>query len=189
MMSKQNYVRAAKLISTAVFDTVDDRDRAIALFNAFFSEDNPRYDSSRFWTACGYGEPDKHYLSTPAQETSFDAWMELVDRAVQKRTGLSIHDLEDQPFADWYEDGISPDAAARRTVTYSSERWPTRRKDLRMTDEQTWTTEQLREDFEVLGFMAPFVVVIRRSDGQKGSLMFNHSPRLYFSFQPHQEEG
>jgi hypothetical protein len=48
-----------------------------------------------------------------------------------------------------------------------------------------WDTEELRRDFEVLGFLAPIVVVRRRSDGAKGSLEFQHHPRLYFSFQPH----
>ena len=49
---------------------------------------------------------------------------------------------------------------------------------------QVWDTDQVREDFEVLGFMAPFVVVRRKSDGVRGSLMFQHDPRFYFSFQP-----
>jgi hypothetical protein len=31
--------------------------------------------------------------------------------------------------------------------------------------------------------MAPFVVVRRLSDGQKGSLEFQHHPRFYFNFQ------
>ena len=35
---------------------------------------------------------------------------------------------------------------------------------------QRGTTDQLREEFEVLGFMAPFVVVRRKSDGKKSSL-------------------
>jgi hypothetical protein len=30
--------------------------------------------------------------------------------------------------------------------------------------------------------MAPFVVVRRKSDGVKGSMMFQHMPRYYFSF-------
>lgn len=47
---------------------------------------------------------------------------------------------------------------------------------------QVWDTTELTRDFEVLGFAAPFVVVRRRSDGVKGSLMFQHSPRLYFRF-------
>jgi hypothetical protein len=53
------------------------------------------------------------------------------------------------------------------------------------TAEETWTTDEVREQFEVLGFMAPFVAVIRRSDGVKGSLEFKHSPRVYFNFVPH----
>lgn len=47
---------------------------------------------------------------------------------------------------------------------------------------QCWDTSELQEDFEVLGFAAPFVVVRRRADGKRGSLMFRHSPRFYFSF-------
>ena len=49
---------------------------------------------------------------------------------------------------------------------------------------QTWTTEGLREEFEVEGFMAPFVVVRRKSDGVRGTLTFRHAPRVYFDFEP-----
>ena len=49
---------------------------------------------------------------------------------------------------------------------------------------QAWDTNQMRADFEVLGFSAPFVVVRRRSDGVRGSLEFQHNPRLYFNWQP-----
>jgi hypothetical protein len=35
---------------------------------------------------------------------------------------------------------------------------------------------------EVLGFMAPFVVVRRKSDNVKGSMEFCHSPRFYYNF-------
>ena len=48
---------------------------------------------------------------------------------------------------------------------------------------QVWDTAQLREEFEVQGFMAPFVVVKRKSDGKTGSMTFQHSPRFYFSFE------
>ena len=37
---------------------------------------------------------------------------------------------------------------------------------------------QLSEDFEVIGLQAPLVVVRRKSDGQKGSLMFQATPVL-----------
>lgn len=49
--------------------------------------------------------------------------------------------------------------------------------------EQIWDTEALRRDFEVTGFMAPLVVVRRRSDGAQGSLMFTHHPRYYFGWE------
>lgn len=45
---------------------------------------------------------------------------------------------------------------------------------------QVWDTEQLGRDFEVLGFMAPYVVVSRRADGMKGSLEFQHQPEVLF---------
>jgi hypothetical protein len=54
--------------------------------------------------------------------------------------------------------------------------------------EPQWDTEELQRGFEVVGFSAPYVVVIRRSDGQKGSLEFTHRPRAYFNWQPHQED-
>ena len=47
---------------------------------------------------------------------------------------------------------------------------------------QRWTTDELREDFEVTGFLAPFVVVRRKSDGVVGSMEFTHNPRFYFNF-------
>ena len=49
---------------------------------------------------------------------------------------------------------------------------------------QVWDTQELAGEFEVIGFMAPLVVVRRKSDGMKGSLEFQHHPRLYFSFVP-----
>jgi hypothetical protein len=62
---------------------------------------------------------------------------------------------------------------------------PGSREYLEAKHGQVWTTSELSDDFDVVGFMAPVVVVIRKSDGQKGSLMFQHSPRIYFSFEPH----
>ena len=50
---------------------------------------------------------------------------------------------------------------------------------------QVWDTQQLSDDFEVMGFMAPLVVVRRKFDNQKGSLMFQASPRFYFGFEAH----
>jgi hypothetical protein len=49
---------------------------------------------------------------------------------------------------------------------------------------QVWTTQELAAQFDVIGFMAPIVVVRRKSDGVKGSLEFQHQPRFYFNFVP-----
>jgi hypothetical protein len=59
------------------------------------------------------------------------------------------------------------------------------RADLEARYGQVWSTEELSRDFDVLGFMAPYVVVVRKADGQKGSLEFQGHPRFYFSFEPH----
>jgi len=52
---------------------------------------------------------------------------------------------------------------------------------------ERWTTDELTRDFDVLGFLAPFVMVRRRADGIVGSLEFTHSPRVYFNFRPDQK--
>ncbi len=49
---------------------------------------------------------------------------------------------------------------------------------------KVWDTSELQEEFQALGFMAPYVIVKRRSDGIRGSLMFQGNPRFYFGFQP-----
>lgn len=62
---------------------------------------------------------------------------------------------------------------------------PGSREALEAEHGQVWNTDQLAEDFEAIGFMAPLIVVRRRADGVKGSLEFQHSPRFYFNWQPH----
>jgi len=56
------------------------------------------------------------------------------------------------------------------------------RKRLESQYGQVWDTSQMTAEFEAIGFMAPLVVVRRRSDGKKGSLQFQHRPRFYFNF-------
>jgi hypothetical protein len=43
---------------------------------------------------------------------TFDAWLEAVDRTVQDIAAVSLFDLTDQPFRDWYDDEIDPNEAA-----------------------------------------------------------------------------
>ena len=78
-----------------------------------------------------------------------------------------------------------PDAteAVRRELLVEINAQPGSREALEGEHRQVWNTHELGQDFEVLGFAAPLVVVRRRSDGVLGSLFFQHSPRLYFEFQ------
>jgi hypothetical protein len=51
--------------------------------------------------------------------------------------------------------------------------------------QEVWDTKELSERFEVLGFKNPFAIVRDRTTGQRGSVLFQHSPRYYFGFDPH----
>lgn len=48
--------------------------------------------------------------------SGFDDWMAQVDKVIEAVYGLSVNDLPDCPFADWYEDGITPVSAAGRAI-------------------------------------------------------------------------
>jgi hypothetical protein len=71
----------------------------------------------------------------------------------------------------------------RRIAEISSDM--TNRETLEAQYGKVWSTEEMVKEFAAIGFMAPYVVVRRRSDGVKGTLEFCHSPRFYFSFSPH----
>jgi len=72
----------------------------------------------------------------------------------------------------------------RRQMVATINADPGSRPDLESKHGKVWDTSQLQDDFQVLGFAAPFVIVRRRSDGVRGSLMFQNSPLFYYSFQP-----
>lgn len=78
-----------------------------------------------------------------------------------------------------------PTEAIRRERVAEINAVPGSRAALEAQYGQVWDTDELSEEFEATGFMAPLIVVRRRSDGIKGSLEFQHSPRFYFNFQPH----
>lgn len=78
-----------------------------------------------------------------------------------------------------------PTEAIRRERLAEINLVPGSREALEAEHGQVWDTEQMSDDFEAIGFMAPLIVVHRRADGTKGSLEFQHSPRLYFNWQPH----
>jgi hypothetical protein len=77
-----------------------------------------------------------------------------------------------------------PTEPIRRAMVNEINSDPGSREALEKDHGQVWDTTQLGQDFEVKGFMAPFVVVKRKSDGVVGSLEFQHQPRFYYGFTP-----
>jgi hypothetical protein len=60
---------------------------------------------------------------------------------------------------------------------------PGSREALEAQHGQVWDTSEMSAEFSIDGFRAPFVVGTRKSTGERGSLMFQHDPRFYFSWQ------
>ncbi len=77
-----------------------------------------------------------------------------------------------------------PTETIRRHLVAEINAHPNSREALEAIHGEVWDTADLARDFEVLGFAAPFVVVIRKRDGAKGSLEFQHHPRFYYDFHP-----
>ncbi len=75
-----------------------------------------------------------------------------------------------------------PTEAIRRELVAVINAEPGSRGCLEAKYGQVWDTAQMQADFEPLGFAAPFIIVRRRSDGAKGTLTFQHSPRFYYDF-------
>lgn len=48
--------------------------------------------------------------------STFNEWLAQVDRYCWKAASVSIHDLPDQPFRDWYDDRIRASRAAQRAI-------------------------------------------------------------------------
>lgn len=79
-----------------------------------------------------------------------------------------------------------PTEAIRRERLAEINAVPGSREALEAEHGQIWDTDELIRDFEAIAFMAPYIVVCRRSDGAKGSLEFQHNPRFYFNFKRHE---
>ena len=47
---------------------------------------------------------------------TFDEWMRQVDQEIQRTVGVSSLDLTDQPYMDWYMDGVKSGRAAARAL-------------------------------------------------------------------------
>lgn len=47
---------------------------------------------------------------------NLDNWLEEVNAIVEKKWGLSVDDLPDVLYADWFEDGVTPKEAAEKWI-------------------------------------------------------------------------
>jgi len=70
----------------------------------------------------------------------------------------------------------------RRARLDEINRNPQTREGLEAQHGQVWDTRELARDFVVVAFLAPYVMVRRKTDGVIGSLEFQAQPRFYFNF-------
>jgi hypothetical protein len=52
----------------------------------------------------------------PTTVKTFDQWIAAVDDHVENTLGLSISDLVDRPYYDWFENGYTPAEAAEEVI-------------------------------------------------------------------------
>lgn len=110
----------------------------------------------------------------------------LFSSKVESLTGSSSM----QVFSNAYEwakktstENTDPTEDTRRALVKEINREPNNQTALEKEHGQVWNTDELTLDFDVVGFMAPYVVVIRKLDGVKGSMLFQGLPRFYWGFQ------
>lgn len=76
-----------------------------------------------------------------------------------------------------------PTEGYRRMRVAEINSYPQEREELETVYGKVWNTKELGADFEVLGFMALYVVVRDLVTGKKGSMEFQDRPRYYYNFQ------
>jgi hypothetical protein len=74
-------------------------------------------------------------------------------------------------------------------MTDNTDSSPRDRQALEAAYGKVWDEEELAQEFKVTAIIAPKVVVVRKMDGQVGSLTFQNQPRFYFNFQPNSGFG
>lgn len=76
------------------------------------------------------------------------------------------------------------DVARVLNAQYSHMSLDEARDVLSRTNSPVWSNEELLDIFEIHKFDPPYVHVIRKADGIRGTVAFIESPRLYFAFHP-----
>lgn len=75
-----------------------------------------------------------------------------------------------------------PTENIRKKMCQEINEFPKNRQELIEKYGQVWDTQELSEAFIIEGFAAPLIIVKRKSDSIKGSMLFQHYPRFYFDF-------
>tara|TARA_R110000824_G_scaffold30179_2_gene99545 strand:+ start:2722 stop:2964 length:243 start_codon:yes stop_codon:yes gene_type:complete len=70
----------------------------------------------------------------------------------------------------------------RREMVRQINSEPGERETMEAKHGQVWDMSEMQRDYSVVGFAAPLIVVRRKEDGVRGSLMFQHRPRYYYNF-------
>lgn len=97
----------------------------------------------------------------------------------EKLLGLTVIDLTPET-----PEGFDESEEVRRRLVSEINPKEIERGELEKLHGQVWDTNELRGDFEVDGFLAPYIVVRRRADGVRGTLLFQHWPRFYWGWAP-----
>lgn len=61
---------------------------------------------------------------------------------------------------------------------------PKNRAELEETEERVWDSDEVRDDFDIVGFKAPFAMAIHIDTNTSGTLLFQDNPRYYFGWNP-----
>jgi hypothetical protein len=58
----------------------------------------------------------KHYCLEERWRLDLQDWMRQVGRELFRLIGADVFDLPDKPYADWFDDGRTPEEAARMLI-------------------------------------------------------------------------
>jgi hypothetical protein len=111
----------------------------------------------------------------------------LAGRGSRRRQRRTIHRCDRWRSVDQVpivKRTASPFLPDRRTKMNDNSQTGQNRQALEAAHGNVWTEEEIAQEFRITAIIAPQVVVVRRSDGQVGSLTFQNDPRFYFNFQP-----
>ena len=64
-------------------------------------------------------KPGVPYYMDEDDKPSFNSWMARIDNLFWYFIGLSVHDMPDCPFMDWYEERIRPVFAVNHVLEFA----------------------------------------------------------------------